>query len=508
MARRSRVELYEQIRKAHERESLSIHELARRFQTHRRYVRQALESALPPPRKVPERKAPVLGPYQKMIDGWLVADRTAPRKQRHTARRVWERLVEEHDVKVAESTVRDYVRAAKRRLALDHVEVTIPQHHELGAEAEVDFGSVSIYLAGVLTEVELFVMRMSASGKAFRHAYGNEAQEVFLDGHVQAFESFGGVPSRIRYDNLKTAVVKVLQGRSRVESERFVALRSHYGFESFFCRPGIDGAHEKGGVEGEIGRFRRRRLVPVPKVSTLAELNAILHAAVESDDARHIDSRFMTVAEHFAIEAPTLKALPEPFDVALDLSCRVDTKARVCVRQNFYSVPVRYAGRRLGVRLGAESVEVRDGPTTVARHARAMGTKTETLVLDHYLEVLVRKPGALLNATALMTARASGTFTAVHQRFWDIARRRLGDSAGTKALIEVLLLHRSLPSVSVLAGVEGALRAGSVDPAVVAIEARRAMEATLTAPTPIAALARFDRPAPTLEHYDKLLEAR
>ncbi len=228
-------------------------------------------------------------------DSDVIADRTAPRKQRHTARRVWERLVEEHDVKVAESTVRDYVRAAKRRLVLDHVEVTIPQHHELGAKAEVDFGSVRIYLAGVLTEVELFVMRMSASGKAFRHAYGNEAQEVFLDGHVHAFESFGGVPSRIRYDNLKTAVVKVLQGRSRVESERFVALRSHYGFESFFCRPGIDGAHEKGGVEGEIGRFRRRRLVPVPKVSTLAELNAILHAAVESDDARHIDSRFMTV---------------------------------------------------------------------------------------------------------------------------------------------------------------------------------------------------------------------
>jgi transposase len=508
MAKRSRVELYEQIRKAHERESLSIHELARRFQTHRRYVRQALESAVPPSRKKPERKAPVLGPYHATIDGWLVADRTAPRKQRHTARRVWERLVEEQGARVAESTVRDYVRAAKRRLALDRVEVTIPQHHELGAEAEVDFGSISVYLDGLLTEVELFVMRMSASGKAFRHAYGNEAQEVFLDGHVQAFEVFGGVPGRIRYDNLKTAVVKVLQGRNRLESERFVALRSHYGFESFFCRPGLVGAHEKGGVEGEIGRFRRRRLVPVPRVASLAELNELLHAAVRADDARHIDGRFMTVAEHFSLEAPTLRALPEPFDVALDLKCRVDTKARVCVRQNFYSVPVRYAGRRLPVRLGAESLEVTDGACVVARHARSMGKKHETLVLDHYLEVLVRKPGALMNATALMTARASGSFTAVHQRFWDKARRRLGDSGGTRALIEVLLLHRSVPAAGVMAGMERALCAGSVDPAVVAIEARRAMDMTAAPVVPIGALVRFDRPLPTLDEYDGLLEAR
>jgi len=238
-------------------------------------------------------------------------------------------------------------------------------------------------------------------------------------------------------------------------------------------------------------------------------LNELLHAAVRADDARHIDGRFMTVAEHFALEAPTLRSLPEPFDVALDLNCRVDTKARVCVRQNFYSVPVRYAGRRLSVRLGAESLVVTDGAAVVARHARSMGKKHETLVLDHYLEVLVRKPGALMNATALMTARASGSFTAVHQRFWDKARRRLGDSGGTRALIEVLLLlHRSVPGAGVMAGMERALCAGSVDPAVVAIEARRAMDMTAAPVVAIEALARFDRPLPRLDEYDGLLEAR
>ena len=109
-------------------------------------------------------------------------------------------------------------------------------------------------------------MRLSHSGRAFHVAFGTQAQEAFLEGHVLAFQHFGGVPGLVRYDNFKPAVTRVLRGRDRVESERFVALRSHYGFDSFFCRPGITGAHEKGGVEGEIGRFRRRHLVPVPKV--------------------------------------------------------------------------------------------------------------------------------------------------------------------------------------------------------------------------------------------------
>ncbi len=128
----------------------------------------------------------------------------------------------------------------------------------------------------MLTEVQLFIMRLSASGRGYPRAYLNEAQDVFLDGHVRAFAHFGGVPRRVRYDNLKSAVEKVLKGRGRIESERFVALRSHYGFDSFFCLPGIKGAHEKGGVEGEIGRFRRRHMVPVPAAASMAELNEML----------------------------------------------------------------------------------------------------------------------------------------------------------------------------------------------------------------------------------------
>ena len=172
--------------------------------------------------------APVLDRWKPTIDGWLEADRSAPRKQRHTARRVWQRLIDEHQAVVGESTVRRYVAEVHRRQDVPLVEVMVPQHHPLGEEAEVDFGTASVHLAGVLVEVSMFIMRLSASGRAYPRAYLNEGQEVFLDGHVRAFDHFGGVPVRIRYDNLKAAVEKVLKGRDRVESDRFVAMRSHY----------------------------------------------------------------------------------------------------------------------------------------------------------------------------------------------------------------------------------------------------------------------------------------
>lgn len=500
------MEQFDAIRRDHRVEGLSIRELAKRHRVHRRAVRQALESAVPPPRKVPEREAPVLGPHMDTIRQWLVDDLQAPRKQRHTARRVWERLRDEHDADVAESTVRKFVAKVRAELENTTWAVTVPQTHGPGEEAEVDFGGFSAWIAGVLVELWMFCMRLSCSGRGFHIAYSSQAQECFFDGHVGAFEHFGGVPAgQIRYDNLKPAVARVLFGRDRQESERFVTLRSHYQFDSFYCLPGPDGAHEKGGVEGEIGRFRRRHLVPVPEVASLAELNALLAAADAADDARRIGARRVTVGESFAAEMPFLRPLPaEPFDVAAQLHCRVDTKARISVRQSFYSVPARFSRREVLVRLGARSLEVVADGKVVASHDRSLHKGTEDLVLDHYLEILGRKPGALPGATALAQARASGAFTPVHDQFWAEARRRLGDAAGTRALIRVLLLHRSLPAERVAAGMTAALSVGSVDPDVVAIEARRHGEPV--APVIPIGARHATRPAPVLNPYDDLLE--
>src|SRR5438034_6018290 len=202
----SRVEQFEQIRRDREREGLSIRELARRHGVHRRAVRRALASPLPPPRKAPERRpAPKLGPYRPLIDGWLIADREAPRKQRHTAKRVWQRLVDEHGVEVAETTVRDYVRRRRRELGGPVDEVFVPQVHEPGVEAEVDWGEAEVEIAGVRRTVYLFLMRACYSGASFVIGFERPSQQAFLEAHVEALRFFGGSFAVIRYDNLRAA---------------------------------------------------------------------------------------------------------------------------------------------------------------------------------------------------------------------------------------------------------------------------------------------------------------
>jgi hypothetical protein len=315
----------------------------------------------------------------------------------------------------------------------------------------------------------------------------------------------------IWYDNLKPAVLRCMLGRERFENPKFIALRSHYLFEAFYCRPGKDGAHEKGGVEGEVGRFRRGPLTPVPTVSSIAELNQFMAAADVREDARHFGARRETVGEAFARERLLLNPLPDNvFDASNALSCRVDMKARICVRQSYYSVPASYAGRRVQVRLGADTVRALDGATVIAEHVRSLHKGTEDLLLDHYLEVLTRKPGAFAGSTALAVARARGVFTQAHQSFWDAARRALGDKAGTQALIEALLLHRTLPPAAVQAAMREASRTGRYNADMLAVTAR-AHATRPAAPTAIALPdnvpdASASRPTPSLAGYDQLLE--
>jgi transposase len=516
--------MFESIRKDHRDEGLSVRALAKRYRVHRRTVEQALANASPPVRKVPVRQSPVLGAHRAQVRAWLVADLEAPRKQRHTARRVWQRLTEEHDAQLAESTVRALVAQLKEEIAASTRLVPIGQEHPEGAEAEVDFGEFWAWIDGVYMKLWMFALRLSHSGRAVHIAYANQAQESFLDGHVHAFTVLGGVPGRIRYDNLKPAVIKVLLGRDRLENVRFITLRSHYCYDSFFCEPGIGGAHEKGGIEGEIGRFRRRHLVPVPRAGSLAELNAQLAAGDLADQRRHIAARTETVGAAAARELGSLRALPaEVFDVATQLACHVDAKARICVRQSYYSVPAHLAGAKVSVALGARSFTVRDArpgrpAIIVAEHVRSLHKNTQDLVLDHYLEILARRPGAFAGATALAQARAAGLFTAQHEAFWTAARRAHGDSAGTRALIGVLLLHRTLSRDAVLAGMTAAVRLGRLDADLVAIEARRHLEPpALRDPTvagvgedaeaDVIVLAEYERPAPTLHGYDQLLAA-
>lgn len=479
----SRVELFEQIRRGSRVDGLSVRALAKRHRVHRRTIRQALISAQPP-RPAPRRwRARKIAPFVGAIDDMLRTDRDAPRKQRHTARRILARLIDEHDAAdlVSYSTLRDYVAKRRPEIAAETgdqlIEAFVPQTHEPGREAEVDFAELYVDLPEGRTKCFLFTMRLSMSGKAVHRVYATQSQEAFLEGHLAAFDEFAGIPTgHIRYDNLKSAVSRVLFGdRDRIENQRWVLFRSHQGFEAFYCIPGLAGAHEKGGVEGEGGRFRRNHLVPVPKVASLAQLNERLAQADRDDDDRRIGHRIRTVGEDFATEQPLLRALPaERFEPGLTLAPRVDRHGRIMVRSSQYSVPARFIGRRVRVRLRSNELFVSDGSTPIAHHERSIRKGAQVLDLDHYLEVLKIKPGALPGATALVQARAAGTFTSAHEAFWAAARKAHGDAAGTRALIDVLLLHRHMRHADVTAGLSAALNVGSTNADVVAVEARLA----------------------------------
>jgi transposase len=507
----SRVEQFEQIRRDRDREGLSIRGLAVRHGVHRRTVKQALASPMPPSKRAPVgRPAPKLGPYRSVIDGWLEADRVAPRKQRHTARRIYRRLVDEHGADVAESTVRQYVRARKRAMGLVVGDVFVPQVHAPGVEAEVDWGEALVVLGGVSVTAHLFVMRASFSGAAFCQASLVETQQAFLELHVQAFEWFGGVFPEIKFDNLKSAVKKVLKGRRRVESDRFVALRSYYLFASQFMTPGIEGAHQKGGVEGEVGRYRRNHLVPVPQLRDLAELNAVLLAGCEQDLARRIDGRAVTVGQAWAVERPLLLMLPaEPFDACETAAPRVDAKSLVTIRQNRYSVPVRLAGLKVSARIGAREITINHSGREVAVHERLHGKFGTSAQLDHYLELLARKPGGLEHSVALHQERDRGSWPECFDRLWVGLVERYGRSDAARQMVDVVLLCREHGPARVELAVRGALAAGAIDGRAVAVLARRTPSTTPTTPAPLtglsARLAAHERPEPDLTDYDQLL---
>lgn len=507
----SRVELFEQIRRDRDGEGLSIRALAARHGVHRRAVRQALASPLPPVRRTPARRpAPKLGAYRELIDEWLAADLQAPRKQRHTAKRIWRRLVDEHGAEVAETTVRDYVRKRRRELGHAPREVFIPQVHAPGVTAEVDWGEAEIDLAGSRTRVHLFFMRSCFSGAAFSMASSVETQQAFLEGHAHAFEWFEGVFGEVRYDNLTSAVKQVLKGRRRVETDRFIALRSHYLFESRFTTPGIEGAHEKGGVEGEVGRFRRNHLVPVPEVGSINGLNLLLREACERDLTRQIAGRQVTVGDQLAVERPMLRALPADgaFDATETTTVRVDAKALITVRQNRYSVPVALAGLRVEARIGAGEIRISHRGTVVARHERLHGRFGTSARLDHYLELLARKPGGLERSLPLAQERERGAWPGCFDELWTALRERYGASEAARQMVDVLLLVREHGAARVELAVRGTLAAGAIDGRAVAVLARRTSIPDRP-PAPLtgldARLTAHDRPEPELAGYDALI---
>ncbi len=346
----ARVELFEQLRQEHEFGVGTIAGVAAKFGVHRRMVRQAIAGALPPHRYSARAKPQLDEMLQVFIDGVLDADRRAPRKQRHRAWRIYRRILMEFPgATVAESTVRNHVRTRKRAMGLVLRETFVPQSYTLGQEAQVDWYEAWADVGGERTRVQVFAMRSMGSGAAFHRAYLHATQQAFLEAHERAFDYFGGVFRLLRYDNLASAVRKILRGHRREETVRFIAFRSHWRFAAEFCTPGE--GHKKGGVEGEGGYFRRNHLVPVPCVADLDALNELLLMGCREDEARILDGRTEPVGIAMVAERDLLlPRAPERFDLADVTFPLVDKQGCVLVKTNGHSVPLR-AGSRVEARV-------------------------------------------------------------------------------------------------------------------------------------------------------------
>jgi hypothetical protein len=345
-----------------------------------------------------------------------------------------------------------------------------------------------------------------AGGGSFHRAYPRATQQGFLEGHELAFGRFGGVFKRLRYDNLKSAVKRILQGHRREETARFIAFRSHWRFEAEFCNPGVKHAHEKGGIEGEGGYFRRNHWVPVPQARDLDDLNKQLLAACYDDEQRNISGRELTVGQATLAERAHLLPLAEEgFDLAEVSFPKVDGLGRVKVRTNFYSAPIR-AGLEVEAKVYSSYVEIWHEGRCVARHERSYSRLQEILDLEHYLDVLDHKPGALAGSKPLEQWRQKGRWPASYDRIWEQLMIRNGRQNGTRRMIELISFGKTHGYERLQLAVESALKMGSCDISTVQyLMTSEQLDRDRAEPIDVGPLGCYERPLPVLTDYDQLL---
>jgi transposase len=448
------MELWSEIRRKVLVEGVSKREICRDYKMGWRTVDKILEHVEPPGyRSRVQRAQPKLGPFIGLIDEMLTADRDAPPKQRHTARRIFHRLRDEHGYGGSEVQVRRYVAQHRRHGA----EVFVPLSHPPG-EAQFDFGEATVVIAGERTKAAFAVMTLPFSDAWHLSAYPRECTETFQAAHVAAFEFFGGVPTRTSYDNTTIAVKKVI-GRERELTREFLRLESHFLFAHHFCR--VARGNEKGVVEGLVGYGRRNTMVPVPEFSSFAALNVYLEACCLGDLTRRVRGNAQTKAELLEIDRAALLPLPmNTFEARRVVAAKANSLSLVRFDRNDYSVPTAYAHHDVTAIGGIDEVRIAVGPTVVARHRRCWAKEHTTYDPRHYLALLERKPGAFDVARPLERWELPACFALLRRRL----ESDLG-SVGTREFIKVLRLleSASLRELTLAVGVALSIGATGAD---------------------------------------------
>jgi transposase len=443
-----KVELYARVRRARYVEGKSERRIAGEFGIARETVRKMLQYSAPPGyRRQQPAKKPKLDPWIGVIDQILEEDRNRPRKQRHTANRIHERLREEHGFVGGYTIVKDYVRLRKLR----QQEMFVPLVHPPG-EAQADFGEALVVIGGTQRKAHYFVMDLPHSDDGFVMAFPAETTEAFLEGHCQAFAYFQGVPRRILYDNTKLAVARILGDGTRTKTQAFSELQSHYLFEERFGRPGK--GNDKGKVEGLVGYTRRNFLVPVPRCVSWEELNAHLLEQCRQRRQQRLRGHPQTIGERFEKDREALLPLPETSYEACDKRAgRVSSLSLVRYRSNDYSVPVCWGHREVLVKGYVHEVVISCGAEVIARHSRSY--EREDMIFDplHYLALLEQKTNALDQAAPLAGWELPEEFTQLRQ----LLEARLG-KRGRREYVQVLRLLEIFSMAELTAALKDALR--------------------------------------------------
>jgi transposase len=397
------------------------------------------------------RHAAQAGPWIGVIDAILDDDRQRPPKQRHTAKRIFDRLREEHQFTGGYTIVKDYVHTAMVRSQ----EMFVPLVHPPG-EAQADFGEALVVIAGVEQKAHYLAMDLPHSDDCFVVAFPAETTEAFLEGHVQAFAYFGAVPTRILYDNTKIAVARILGGEERQRTRAFSELQSYYLFADKFGRPAK--GNDKGKVEGIVGYSRRNFMVPIPRANSWDELNAQLAERCRMRRERRLRGHTETIGECFERDRAAMLPLPvAPYEACEKISARVSSLSQVRYRTNDYSVPTEYGHRQVWVKGYVHEVVIACGSEVIARHARSY--EREAVVFDplHYLALLEQKTRALDQAAPLVGWQLPECFAQLRR----LLETRL-KKHGSREYVQVLRLMENFELSEVTHAVEQALRLGTI----------------------------------------------